>query len=732
MTRGQWIFLCSVLCYTAGVVAVLLLPLLAKNTYISENALMPGSGNPMFGKLDTSDARASAAKLTTMASQEQDAQREVSKWLVEQMSDLGADCYLHPFYRPQSASLAGYVTPSQHFKWINSSLSQADHVERRKGLAVNVVGIVRAPQGEGNEAIVLVTPFDSHNFGQDDGLSLGIGLALFARLSKALWVARDIIWVVADARYGAYPAVAEWLREYHEPRLNDFSMKAKLTSDLVKEFLLEGQSSSEQTLSLSDFKRAGTIATGLVFELTKIPEGTLEMDRVDSVKLRAEGPNGQMPNLDLINIINSIAVWREGLTLQLESLPSLKSCSWLKYIGDILVKLSTLARQANPTWDFGAGAAAYADNFATLLSSMFFQVIGLPTGAHGAFRDYQIDAVTLQFPVEAQVFDYRLTKFGRLLEGVLRSVNNLLEKWHQSFFLYFLSATHKYISVGVYMQPFALLLISLPLNAIALCFPTKEEEMSKNLKDGSAAIKGSTSETPNGGRDNGKAEGSSAIQDSIWLQALLVVSSTQIWAFFAALLLFLISKTNFSAEMKLSVWLVIVAASLKVSLDAPAFFSGSMSTDSSPLRPRDMQLWVAVKALTLGVTSIGLSVMSTVNYPVALVGALILVPLCLGVLPLQYSWHYANRPGQVILTILALTVGACMIIIGSPPGLARLVWSLGGNVWTASPANFWYFMESLVRWQSALFPYLIVIHLPCSVLCIYILFSSHQPKEIKT
>lgn len=278
------------------------------------------------------------------------------------------------------------------------------------------------------------------------------------------------------------------------------------------------------------------------------------------------------------------------------------------------------------------------------------------------------------------------------------------------------------------MQPFALLLLSLPLTAVGLCFPAKDEAMmTKELKGGPAAIMGNASETPTSKSHNGSPDGSSAKQDSKWLQALLLVSSIQIWAFFVALVLFLISKTSYSAGLKLSVWLVVAAASLKVSLSVSEFFSGSMSTYRSPLRPGNTQLWEAVKALTLGATSIGLSVMSTVNYPVALVGALILVPLCLGVFPLQYIWNFANRPGKITLTFFMFAVGACMTMIGSPPGLAWLVWSLGGNFWTPSPANFWYFMESLLSWQSALFPYLLVIHLPCSVLCIYILFSSHQP-----
>uniref|UniRef100_A0A7C9D3R6 Uncharacterized protein n=1 Tax=Opuntia streptacantha TaxID=393608 RepID=A0A7C9D3R6_OPUST len=46
----------SFLCCIAGLVALLVLPSLAKNTYISENALMPGSANPMLSSQDVSDA----------------------------------------------------------------------------------------------------------------------------------------------------------------------------------------------------------------------------------------------------------------------------------------------------------------------------------------------------------------------------------------------------------------------------------------------------------------------------------------------------------------------------------------------------------------------------------------------------------------------------------------------------------------------------------------------------
>lgn len=55
-----------------------------------------------------------------------------------------------------------------------------------------------------------------------------------------------------------------------------------------------------------------------------------------------------------------------------------------------------------------------------------------------------------------------------MVEGVIRSVNNLLEKFHQSFFLYLLTSPNKFVSVGVYMIPFALLVAPLPMVAASL------------------------------------------------------------------------------------------------------------------------------------------------------------------------------------------------------------------------------------------------------------------------
>jgi glycosylphosphatidylinositol transamidase len=52
----KYSYIISMVCYAAGLVTVLLLPALAKSTYISENALMPGSANPVFGAREAADA----------------------------------------------------------------------------------------------------------------------------------------------------------------------------------------------------------------------------------------------------------------------------------------------------------------------------------------------------------------------------------------------------------------------------------------------------------------------------------------------------------------------------------------------------------------------------------------------------------------------------------------------------------------------------------------------------
>lgn len=96
------------------------------------------------------------------------------------------------------------------------------------------------------------------------------------------------------------------------------------------------------------------------------------------------------------------------------------------------------------------------------LQNLFYHRIFYPTqvpdGNHGLFHRFGIEAVTLEGrdandPSGAAPRAHALstTNFYRLgvaLESILRSLNNLLERFHQSYFFYLLAATHRFISIG--------------------------------------------------------------------------------------------------------------------------------------------------------------------------------------------------------------------------------------------------------------------------------------------
>ncbi|CAL9094299.1 unnamed protein product, partial [Musa acuminata var. zebrina] len=86
----------SVVCCIAGSIAFLLLPLLAKNTYVSENALMPGSANPMFSSQDALEVKRFVEEMIDKENTKATG-IEIAKLIGRQMVDVGAELYYHKF-----------------------------------------------------------------------------------------------------------------------------------------------------------------------------------------------------------------------------------------------------------------------------------------------------------------------------------------------------------------------------------------------------------------------------------------------------------------------------------------------------------------------------------------------------------------------------------------------------------------------------------------------------------
>ncbi|KAF2316551.1 hypothetical protein GH714_041892 [Hevea brasiliensis] len=429
------------------------------------------------------------------------------------MSDLGAEVSYHKFHPPQNHFHPLHFFSSPHSGIIGENFSCSSY-------GVNTVGIIRSPRGDGKEAIVLVTPY---NFGRSDSsetLSLSIAYSVFSLLSRVTWLAKDIIWLIADSQYGEHESVAAWLRDYHTP---SFTGLVSLNADACVEgnnLYISKDNSVVQGKISDGFGRAGTMAAALVLKVTD-RNGLWD----DTLSIYAEASNGQMPNLDLINIVNYLAV------------------------GDLSV----------------------------------------------AFYD--------------------LSWISKLIEGVIRSVNNLLEKFHQSFFLYLLTSPSKFVSVGVYMIAFALLVAPLPLVAASLYADANEVDFGmKNDKY-----------TP---IDPASNEINITFRSWKWLSAAKEVFVVHIWGVIVLLLpYFICQMRDWSPTTSFVSWVFLAMLSLLILyliLGSP--FSHGYSLEKGE--------WAMLKSVTISAVFIGLLLMSVVNFATAEIGAL-MVPMCLMAQPLK-------------------------------------------------------------------------------------------------
>ncbi|KAF9883468.1 Glycosyl phosphatidyl inositol protein transamidase complex subunit [Aspergillus nanangensis] len=159
--------------------------------------------------------------------------------------------------------------------------------------------------------------------------------------------------------------------------------------------------------------------------------------RFESLHISYDGVNGQLPNLDLFNTAVSIASGQMGIGANLQEM-----------------------------WNHND---SYEMRLQTMLRGMVKQGFGYATGAHSSFMPYHIDAITLKTKGEGWQDEMAL---GRTVEGLCRSLNNLLEHLHQSFFFYLLMQTNRFVSIGTYLPSAMLIAGNFTIMAIALWMRT--------------------------------------------------------------------------------------------------------------------------------------------------------------------------------------------------------------------------------------------------------------------
>jgi glycosylphosphatidylinositol transamidase len=194
-------------------------------------------------------------------------------------------------------------------------------------------------------------------------------------------------------------------------------------------------------------------------------QGAIAVDYAQEQKFKAvqvvyDGINGQLPNLDLINAVVYIAGGQMGFGASLHG-----------------------------TW---RTSDKYTDRLRNMIQGMITQGIGHATGAHSSFIPYHVDAITLQPYGKGWQDEMAL---GRLIEGSFRSLNNLLEHLHQSFFFYLLMGKDRFVSIGTYLPSAMLLAANFTVMAVYLWIcsgkpPTKVEHKNSQSSDTKASNTG--------------------------------------------------------------------------------------------------------------------------------------------------------------------------------------------------------------------------------------------------
>ena len=269
-------------------------------------------------------------------------------------------------------------------------------------------------------------------------------------------------------------------------------------------------------------------------------------------------------------------------------------------------------------------------------------------------------------------------------------MNNLLEKFHQSFFLYFLTAPNKFVSVGVYMIPFALLVAPLPIVAAALFSASKRKGC--NSPDTSNKV----------------ADVESESGSWKWIHAAKAVFMIHLWAGIVSLLPYQISQlSGMTTTGSMLLWVVLSISTLLILNQ----IMGSPYSYSS----RD-GYWEVLKAVTIAVACIGLSLMSIINFSTAQIGAMFLVPMCLMVRPFRERVKLA-----LSLRLILLACNIAFGFVGFPPTGLLILKGLSEGFVKVTVGDFWDWSEFLWSWNSAAYLYLLLIHLPCWVLCMLVL-----------
>ncbi|KJZ76187.1 hypothetical protein HIM_04269 [Hirsutella minnesotensis 3608] len=296
----------------------------------------------------------------------------------------------------------------------------------------------------------------------------------------------------------------------------------------------------------------------------------------EGIHIVYDGTNGQLPNLDLINSIVNIAGGQMGIQTAIQ--------------------------------DMKHHAGRYSDRLKTMLRGMLSQGLGNSAGPHSSFIPYHVDAVTLQPYGEGWHDEMAM---GRVIEGTFRSLNNLLEHLHQSFFFYLLMQRDRFVSIGTYLPSAMLLSANFSIMAIYLWMKSGQPAAGGSSQGDE---KSSVSSDSKGTKANTAVRRSPTTSERDLALPLAVVAGCQ-----AASIIPLFLFNRLPAHMLSSAFHLfsLVSAAL------PPIVAQLMATFTKPT----IQHFQLIKSFSLLILGMTLATLATLNFSLAFLVGLLATPL---------------------------------------------------------------------------------------------------------
>ncbi|KAF2197663.1 Glycosylphosphatidylinositol:protein transamidase, GAA1 component [Delitschia confertaspora ATCC 74209] len=558
----------SALCIIVGVVWLLVLPLneYSRNTYISENALLPGQVHTYFGGSEHNIFRAYRHEVAGL----------VGKPIEERSQRLGE------IFKSSNLKVA-----TQKYEY---------HASSRNVSGQNVYAVLQGPRADATEAIVLIAAWTNM-----DGEINHSGVALVLTLARyfkrwSLW-SKDIIFLLAGDSTAGPQAWVDAYHDSHSPAAID-------------------------PLSI----KSGALQGAVAIDYPAGPWG----HRFDKLHVVYDGVNGQLPNLDLFNTAVSIASGQMGI-----------GC--------------TLQRMFQHD-------DSYQARLQTMLRGMISQGLGHASGPHSSFIPYHVDAITLQTVGDGWHDEMSL---GRTLESLFRSLNNLLEHFHQSFFFYLLMQANRFVSIGTYLPSAMLLAVNFTITAIALW-------VASGRSDVPVANPASTSRSPAPKSEKAAGESEMTVLKTGSSIALIPTISLTITERHLFLPLTFIALTHFLALLPLYIFNNAPESLLDIAFNTTAVLTSILPTLAAYVlsiyhRPTQQEATL-IQCFSLLLLGMFLSALATLNFSLSFLIGIFAAPLTfirhipLPTSPTSSILSKNRKPVSAVISLLLVAINPVIVI----------------------------------------------------------------------